>query len=84
MLGTNTRVIKTGRNAMGGQHLSVLVLQEVLESSVEYSGISGTKCGGMLSCLDPLAPGFYTNQFHLIGKERVEDADPASQRPGLL
>ncbi len=53
VLGADTRIVQPGRNRMGVEDLSVVILQQIGPVAVQYAGLSAVQGSGVFTALDP-------------------------------
>src|SRR5689334_3595983 len=74
MLGTNCRVIQSGRDRMRQLDIPVLVLQHEGAGALEYASAAAGEAGGVTAAGNLLASCFDADEPHIaILDERIED-----------
>src|SRR5579859_119349 len=82
VLRTNCRIVESGGDGMRGGDLSVFVLQNVRECSLQHSGarsgkaLMRRKARGVFAKLPAAAAGFDANHFHIgVAQKLMKQAD---------
>src|SRR5579863_5396741 len=76
MFGADARIVEASGNALCVEYLTVFILQQVAECSMQYAGFSGDECGGVLTQFHTCPTSFYADEFHLLGiREGIEHTD---------